>query len=224
MTHTEKVHVVFGLVAAITGGLALWAAIDRRSRAGSAWPALAFLLGLFLFIPVESQHRTYLEVGWSDVLISAVPEHPATWLRDWLHYLPQRHVVQHKLGAIFIMAIGIVEFLRCRDKLAGPPWGLLLPFLLVAVGLSFGVHGGTAVHLSHLTEQANHWLLGAALSAGGVSLALVRAGRLRGRLWEGVWPALVLLAGLIVAFSYRLTPSERGLEAHHHASTGTGLR
>jgi hypothetical protein len=99
----------------------------------------------------------------------------------------------------------------------------MLPFLLVAVGLSFGIHGGTAVHLSHATEQVNHWLLGTALTAGGVTLALVRTGRIRGRLWEGAWPALVFLAGLILAFSYRLTPSERRLETHHE-STGSGLR
>lgn len=224
MTHTEKVHVIFGLVAAVSGALALWQALRPPSRAGQVWPVLAFLLGLFLFIPVESQSRTYQEVGWYDALLSAVPQHPATWLRDWFHYLPQRHVIQHKLGALFLMALGIVELLRARGRLAGSAGNLMLPFLLLAVGMSFGIHGGTRMHLTHLTEQVNHHLLGVALVTGGVTLALARTGRVQGRLWEGAWPVLVLLVGLILALSYRLTPSERSLEAHHHAGTDPGLR
>jgi uncharacterized membrane protein HdeD (DUF308 family) len=224
VTHTEKVHVVFGLVAAVIGVLSLWQVFHPRSRAGLVWPLLAFLLGVFLFIPVESQSRTYQEVGWSDTLLSAVPQQPRTWLRDWFHYLPQRHVIQHKLGAMFIMIVGVLELLRGRGRLAGPAWGLTLPILLLAVGVAFGVHGGTAVHLTHVREQFEHHLLGGSLAAGAVTLALVRTGRLQGRLWEGTWPALVLLIGLILILSYRLTPAERTVEVHQHASTGTGLR
>ena len=224
MTHTEKVHVVFGFVAAAIGVLSLWQVFHPRSRAGLAWPVLAFLLGFFLFIPVESQSRTYQEVGWSDALLSAVPQHPGTWVRDWFHYLPQRHVIQHKLGAMLLMIVGVLELLRERGRLAGPAWGLMLPILLLAVGLAFGIHGGTAVHLTHVTEQFEHHLLGGSLAAGAVTLALVRTGRVQGRLWEGTWSVLVLLIGLILGLSYRLTPAERSQEVHRHASTGTGLR
>ena len=224
MTHTEKVHVVLGILAALTGGLALWRVVRPESRAGLAWPVLAFLIGFCLFIPVESQSRTYQVVGWPDVLSSAMPEHPATWLRDWFHYLPQRHVIQHKIGALFMMAIGVIESLRAGGRLSSSAWGLMLPSLLLGVALSFGVHGGTAVHLSHTTEQVNHHLLGVAFAIGAVTLALARTGRVHGRLWEGTWAALVLLIGLTLAVSYRLTPAERSTEVHHHASTSPGLR
>jgi len=34
MTHTEKVHVLFGMLAAISGGLALWGVYVRRAWRG----------------------------------------------------------------------------------------------------------------------------------------------------------------------------------------------
>lgn len=224
MTHTEKVHVVFGVLAALTGGLALWHVVRPRSYAGLAWPLLAFIIGLCLFIPVESQSRSYQMVRWSDALVSAVPEHPATWLRDWFHYLPQRHVIQHKVGALLIMAIGLIEALRARGRLSGSAWRLMLPSLLLGVALSFGVHGGTEAHLSHPTEQVSHHALGVAFAVGALTLALARAGWLQGRVWEGLWAALVLVMGVTLAVSYRLTPVERSTEVHHHESTGPRLR
>jgi len=224
VTHTEKVHVVFGILAAVTGGLALWHAFRPRSRAGLVWPILAFLIGFFLFIPVEAQSRTYLEVGWRDALLSAVPEHPATWMRDWFHYLPQRHVIQHKIGAVFIMAIGVIEFGRAQGRLAGDVWGLMLPSLLLGIAISFGAHGGTAAHLSHRIEQVHHQVLGLAFAGSAVTLAVARTGRRHGWLWDGIWAAIVLAIGVALAISYRLTPADRSREAHHHESTDSGLR
>jgi hypothetical protein len=223
MTHTEKVHVVFGILSAIVGGLALWHLLRPRSRAGLVWPVLVFLIGLILFIPVEAQSRTYQAVPWSDVLLSAVPQHPSTWLGDWLHYLTQRHVVQHKIGGLCLTLAGLVEFLRIRGRLA-PRWSLLFPALLLGAALSFGIHGGTAMHLSHHTEQLSHKVLGVLLGTGAVTLALVRSGRIHGRLWEGVWAALVLCLGIGIAVSYRLTPLERSQEVHHHESASPRLR
>jgi hypothetical protein len=224
MTHTEHVHVLFGILAALVGALALWATYRPASAARLVWPVLTFLIGLCLFIPVEAQTRTYLAVGWWDTLRSVVPQHPLTWVRDWLRYLPERHVVQHKLGALCIMGVGLIELLRARGRLPGAACRWALPALLLGTGVAFGVHGGTAAHLSHRTEQVHHHVLGVALTVAATSLVLVRTGRVRGRAWEGVWAGLVLAVGLDIAIFYRLTPSERITEVHHHESADPGMR
>lgn len=224
MTHTERVHVLFGLVAAVVGGLALRGCYRPAGWARLAWPVLAFLIGVCLFIPVEAQSRTYQPTGWWETLVSVVPQHPRTWAGDWLRYLPQRHVVQHKLGALGIMAVGGVEWLRARGRLAGSAGRWALPALLLAVAIAFGVHGGSPAHLSHPSELLHHHILGLALAAGAVSAALVRAGLLPARPYEAVWPALVLIVGLDVALFYRLSPTERMAGGHHHESADPGMR
>jgi hypothetical protein len=189
------------------------------------WPALAFLIGFFLFIPVEAGSRTYQDVGWWDTLRSAVPQHPGSWLRDWAHYLSERHVIQHKVGSFCMMVVGVIEFCRARGRLAGAAWGWALPLLLGSIAVAFGVHGGNAEHLPHRTEQIHHHIFGVAFGLAVVSLLLVRAGRLQGPWWRSLWAILVLLVGLDITFFYRLSPAERSMpEEQHHAGAGTGMR
>jgi hypothetical protein len=225
MTHTEKVHLIFGLVAAIAGLLALWSSYHPESRARFGWPILAFFIGLFLFIPVEAQTRTYQPVGWWETLRSFVPEHPATWARDWLRYLPHRHVIQHKIGSFLLMVAGAIEFGRASGRLSGTRWAWLFPALLLGVAIAFGVHGGSAEHLPNLTEQLHHRVMGVAFAIAAATLLLVRTGRLRSPFWQGLWAILVTVVGLEIALFYRLTPTERTTtEEHHHASVDPGMR
>jgi len=223
MTHTEKVHVVFGVVAAITGAFALWHALRQSSRARFVWPALAVLIGVCLFIPVEAQTRTYDEVGWWDTLLSLVPEQPEHWIGNWFATLAAWHAVQHKIGGLLIMTVGVVEWQRARGRLATSRWGYVLPVLLVAIGLTFGVHGGTAAHLPYRSEQIHHRILGVAFVLAGLVQALVESRRLTGA-WRGAWALLVLLVGLDIAFFYRLDPREFQPGRHHHQSAGSGMR
>lgn len=224
MTYTEKVHVVFGVMIILTGGLALWGTIRPRGPGASLWPLVAFLMGFGLFIPVEAHSRTYQGVGWADAILSFVPPHPATWVQDWFHYLPYRHAIQHKLSAMIAMSVGVLEFARARGRLAEGTWKLAFPALLLGVAVSLGIHGGTGGHLMYSSEQRQHHMMGVALAVGGITLALVRTGRLPARPWASTWAALLLLIGLVVTFSYRLTPAELGTEVHHHESTGPGMR
>jgi hypothetical protein len=224
MTYTEKIHVVFGVMTSLIGALALWGTLRPRSPGAWLWPIVAFFMGLGLFIPVEAHSRTYQDVGWMEAIFSFVPPHPATWWRDWLHYMPYPHAIQHKLAALLTMAIGVIEFARARGRLAGRGWGLALPALILGIALSLGIHGGTGGHLMHHSEQLQHQLLGVAFTVGAITLALVRTGHLHDRRWEGIWSAIVLLVGLNLTFAYRLTPAERGTEVHQHESTGPGMR
>lgn len=223
MTHTEKAHVVFGGMAAITGALALWHAFRPRSRARFVWPVLAFLIGFGLFIPVEAQTRTYAEIGWWSFLVSIVPDSPQHWLGDWVAKLESRHVVQHKVGSLLIMIVGVVEWQRARERLTTSRWRYVLPVLLVGIGLAFGVHGGSARHLPYRSEQIQHVTLGIAFVFAGVVQGLVESGRLAGP-WRGAWAVLTLLVGLNIALFYRLAPGELRTGGHIHESAGPRLR
>jgi len=215
MTHTEKVHSIFGLLAFVTGALALWSAYHPAHRARLVWPVLAFLIGFFLFIPVEAQTRTYKEVGWWDTLLSAVPDNAGYWISNWFRYLDQWHVVQHKIGGFLIMVAGVIEWRRARGRLA-LSWRWAFPVLLVGIALAFGVHGGSGEHLPHRIEVTHHQLFGIALGLAGVALALTHAGRLRHPAWRGLWAILVMVVGLDMAFFYRLPPADRAPAPHQH--------
>ena len=224
MTHTERVHVIFGVVVAVTGALALWSTARPRSPARLVWPVLAFLMGFFLFIPVEAQTRTYQELGWWATLRSVIPSDPGHWLRDWLRYVDEWHVIQHKLGSLCIMAVGVIEWARARGRLGARAWGAALPLLLLGTGLAFGLHGGTEGHLLHRTEQWHHHFAGVLLTLAAVALLVARARRLRHPAWAALWAALVLVVGLDIALFYRLTPEERATGGHRHESVGPGMR
>jgi hypothetical protein len=218
MTHTERVHVMFGAGLALMGLLAIRAERRPGGAAATAWPILAFLIGLLLFIPVEAQTRTYATLGWADVLRTLLPDDPAHWVRDWLVKARAAHVIQHKSGAVAAMVGGAMELAVARGWVRGPGWRYVLPACLVAVGAAFGIHGGNSHHLPFHMEQLQHHLMGAGLALAGVCVGLQRGGALRHRAWALVWPVLALLAGLNIALFYRLPP---GAAAHlNHAAAG----
>jgi hypothetical protein len=199
MTHTEIVHILFGGAVAAMGLAAYprWAG-GRRLR--YLWPSLAFLIGFFLFIPVESGTRTYAVSGWWDTFRDAFPD----WGESWSYNFTMRHIIQHKITGLLAMLVGLIETGRAAGWLRRPVWGRLLPFFSIAVGLFLGIHGGTHMHLPSRVEQLHHWILGAAFVGGGIVLWLVQAQYLRGPRWADVWPTIVLLAGLDLVFFYRL--------------------
>jgi hypothetical protein len=204
VTHTERVHVLFGAGLALLGLLAILAEWRQSRVAARGWPVLAFLIGLLLFIPVEAQTRTYSQVTWLELLRTIAPDNPSAWIGDWLDRARAPHAVQHKVGGLAAMIAGLVELGLARGRLMSAGWRHVLPVALVTVGLAFGIHGGTSHHLPFRMEQSQHHLLGTGLAVAGVSLALSRAGVLRRPAWALVWPVLALLAGLNLALFYRL--------------------
>jgi hypothetical protein len=226
MTHTERTHLLFGAAVALMGLVALLAEARRSQLARCAWPVLAIAIGVVLFIPVESQTRTYSSMEWTAYLLTLAPDDPAGWIGDWIRYARASHVAQHKIGGMVAMIAGLVELGIARRWLRSPAWPRLLPVCLVIVGLAFGVHGGSSRHLPFATEQLHHRLLGLGLVAGGGTLGLHQAGVLRHRYWAMVWPGLALLAGLSLTLFYRLPPDASAHGAHRgpeHSLTAGGV-
>ena len=206
MTHTERVHVLFGVLTAITGGTALWSVYRPRSAARYIWPVLTLLLGFFDVFPLERGTRTYVEVGWWQTFISAFPA-PGDWhtyASVWLEKFKTRHVLQHKLTGLVVMTTAGIEWARARAVLTSPAWRWVLPLGLLAIGCGLGLHGGTHAHLPHAVEVLHHRIYGVCFAIAGSGLALVESGWLSAR-WRWVWPVPVIIAGLDLMLFYRLS-------------------
>src|SRR5439155_25752278 len=94
MTHSEIVHVYYGLGSVALGLSAAWAWRHDRGVARYAWPVLLLLAGASLLLPVETGERRYQIVGWRDTLRCVLP-----WsFREWLDYVRRLHVILHKTG------------------------------------------------------------------------------------------------------------------------------
>jgi hypothetical protein len=199
MTHTEHVHLLFGIGLALTG--ALWLGGQTVApRLRFVWPIVLFAVGFFLVISTETQERTYAQVDAWHTFLSVFPDSFAVWLTS----VQKFHVIQHKITGMCAMAAGAIEEARTCGFLSADRWRLALPLLTIGAGLAIGIHGGTHQHLPHLVERAHHWILGGALVLGGAVQAVATGRQAAHPAWLRVLPALVLVSGLDLALFYRL--------------------
>jgi hypothetical protein len=200
MTHSEIVHVYYGLGSMALGLAALWAWRHERGVVRYAWPVLLLLAGASLLLPAETGERRYEVVGWWDTLISVLPRS----LTDWLAYTRQVHVLQHKVAGLSIFLAGLAELRRAIGP--APEWvRYVAPGCSMAAGLALGIHGGTHTHLPAVRETVHHWILAIPLVPGGVTWALHHAGRLQESIWRDAWAIGMILVGLEWAVFYRVT-------------------
>jgi hypothetical protein len=200
MTHTEHVHLLFGIGLALTGMLWLAAQNSPTGVLHRLWPPLLFAVGLFLVIPTETQERTYAQVDAWNTFLSVFPNS----LEVWLTTVQQPHVIQHKVTGICAMLAGGIEGSRALGWFSAAQWRWALPVLTMTAGLAIGYHGGTHQHLPRVSEQVHHWILGGTLVLGGVVHAVAIGRTPNHQLGQRLLPALILLAGLDLVFFYRL--------------------
>jgi hypothetical protein len=204
LTYTEQVHALFGTAMAAMGAVAWWSERREQSPARLVWPALAFLIGLLLFIPVDVGTGAYDRIGVWNTVISVVPDSAGYWVQRWVRPLVHLHVIQHKLTGVLAMILGLVELGRGSGRLRDPRWQWVLPGALIGMALALGLHGGNAMHLPSHVEQLHHRVLGVGLGIGGVVLVLAQRGYLKAPAWRSLWCIMVLATGLDLAFFYRL--------------------
>ena len=126
---SELNHHLAGFALITVGGLMLAALLFTRLRwLQMVWPLMFLLLGLFLAAWSDAEIWPRGNVGWG-------------WL---LHYDAEARM--HKLYAILLLAIGVVEYLRLRNNLSTlwRTWGFPAIALLGAVLLLFHDHSGGA--------------------------------------------------------------------------------
>jgi hypothetical protein len=135
-----------------------------------------------------------------DTFLSVFPNSLSVWVTT----VQKAHVIQHKATGVCALLAGGIEESRAFGWLTGSRWRWALPLLTVGAGFAIGVHGGTHQHLPRVAEQAHHWLLGGCLVLGGMTHAVALGHAPERPTWQRVLPALVLAAGLDLAFLYRL--------------------
>lgn len=143
---------------------------------------------------------SYLIV-WSDH--DAWPIGSQTFIDSFV--LGETLMVHHKLYALLLLAVGLIEWLRRSGKLVPRVWSLPLPaFAVVGGGLLFlhnhGDHPSAhQIALHHLTMGVTAWLAGTCLLVSeyhrGIVDATTRAGW-PGARWQRAWGVFVLVIGV----------------------------
>jgi hypothetical protein len=194
------VHILFGIGLALAGLFWLGAQAFPLSPLRYVWPALLFLVGLFLVIPTETQERSYTRVSAWDTFLSVFPNSLSVWLAT----VQKAHVIQHKTAGVCAMIAGGVEGARAAGRLTAGGWRWTMPVMAIVAGLAVGVHGGTHTHLPRFGEQLHHWIMGVAMVGGGLVHGFASRTGAPHPSGRAVLPALILIAGLDLVFFYRI--------------------
>jgi putative copper resistance protein D len=110
-------------------------------------------------------------------------------------------IVQHKIYAVLLLAIGVVESLRRLGRIKQPIWATPLPVFAIIAGLLLFLHQ----HGDHPGAQRivlNHMIMGTmAVLAGSLKLttgpAATVSAYFKPRIgWHMAWPALIFLIAL----------------------------
>src|SRR5260370_2842576 len=122
------------------GALAWWSQWRPDSAARLIWPSLCFMIGLFVFVPVDVGTGQYRPAGAWETFVSVVPDSAAYWVQRWVRPLGQLHVVQHKLSGLLAMVLGVIEYGRASGRLTRPVLRQVLPGVSIAARLALSIH------------------------------------------------------------------------------------
>ena len=125
---SELNHQIAGFALIAIASLIIAGLSWQRSRLRFIWPFLFIAMGLFL-------------AAWSDAEIWPRGPLPWTWMID--HDAEAR---QHKIYALLLIAMGIIEFLSARGKLTlrWQRWSFPALAICGAILLTMHSHGGTS--------------------------------------------------------------------------------
>jgi hypothetical protein len=183
---SEMNHHIAGFLVAFAGLLALWqcglSSVSRRLRL--FWPYCFLLASLFLLV-------------FSDTEIW--PMGPQSLWYAMNHDVED---LQHKMFALILLAVGLVEYqrLRGRWKTALTPWVFSLGGLAGAVLLLFhrhsmDMHYGLAMQLMGHIEAQHRWYAGVGVGIITFKQASEFATKWR-KLFTIVWPVLMITLGV----------------------------
>lgn len=161
-------------------------------------PLLRYLWAAFFFIP-----GVYLFI-YSD------PESWPVGDQTLYHVITVNHqVLQHKIFALLLLALGIVEFLRVYKNLRALWTVAAFPILAGAGALLLlfhphpmapGMEMDHAAHLSMMHVEHQHWGFSAVGFGIALSKAIVDGSATERRVWRNIFALLLVTLGVLLLF------------------------
>jgi hypothetical protein len=187
---SEFNHHLAGLLVAVAGVFMLFqgALTSRWPAVKFVWPACFLLAGVFVLV-------------WSDTELWPFGH------RQWLEALQNnREVLQHKTFAVLLLGLGVIEWQRARGALKSAWSAWIFPAIAIAgsIILIFHHHEGGMVGEHHMetmariqSEHMSYTVSGLGIGlAKGLSEMKNRSGAIFGK----IWPALMILLGILLMF------------------------
>ncbi len=151
-----------------------------------AWPACFLLSGIFLII-------------FSDTELWPFGQH------RWLHTMAvDREVLQHKIFAVILIGLGVIEICRARGILQATWWAWIFP-ILAALGaglLLFHVHSAGMAGPNHMERMASIQSQHLSYAISGFGIALTKGLSETSTKWQPFFlklcPALMMVLGALL--------------------------
>ncbi|HEY6126804.1 MAG TPA: hypothetical protein VIW23_01355 [Candidatus Acidoferrum sp.] len=187
---SERNHHIAGFFLVMAGFFVLFQSSLRKRWpvVKYVWPLCFLLAGIFVMI-------------WSDTELWPFGH------RHWLEALQNnREVLQHKIFAILLLALGAVEWQRVRGILvaAWSAWVFPVAAIFGSVILVFHQHEGGMVGPHHMETMARIQTQHLGYTACGVGIGLVKglteSSPYISAITAKMWPSLLLLLGVLLMF------------------------
>jgi copper resistance protein D len=187
---SEGNHHLIGFFVAL-GGLFILAQDSLKKRFPAvryAWPVCFLLAGLFVLVYSDTEL-------W--------PFGPKPWIQGTIS---NPEVIQHKLFALLLLGVGLIEMARARGRLKAVWAAWVFPVLAVAgsVLLLFHSHNAGMRGENHMAVMARIQAEHLSYAATGLGIGLTKGlAEVRTR-WHTVfaklWPTLMIVLGILLMF------------------------
>lgn len=187
---SEGNHHLVGMLVALSGVFILAQGVLTKKfpALAYAWPACFLLSGLFVLVYSDTELWPFGPKGWVQGTITN-PE-----------------VIQHKLFALLLLGVGLIEMLRVRTSLKSVWLGLVFPVLAVAGSVlllfhshSTGMRGPD--HMAIMSRiQSEHF----SYSVTGMCIGFAKGWAEVATKWQiffvRLWPILMIVLGVLLMF------------------------
>ena len=187
---SESNHHLVGFFVVLGGAFVLAQNISKKRfpAVSYVWPVCFLLSGLFILVYSDTELWPFGRKPWIQGTITN-PE-----------------VIQHKLFAVLLLGLGLVEMLRARDRLKAAWAAWVFPVLAVVGSVlllfhshSAGMHGEN--HMAMMARiQTEHQSYAATGFGIGLAKGLAEVKTRWRTIFAKLWPTLMIVLGVLLMF------------------------